>query len=112
MPPSCVGSVLPALANESHRIGAIMALRPLDPVLVEARDRGMSAEEVVALMHRQGSSIVQACADFTRLYGAGLDKAKVAVTSHPSYRDLAKAHEPLHDELVRYFAKPSDKPPA
>jgi hypothetical protein len=100
-----------ALTNEELVTGEIMGLLPMDPAFVEARDRGVPAEKVVALMRRHGWSIVQACAAYKRLYGVGLGEAKIAVTSNPAYRDYVEAAQPLHDELERYFENYSDEPP-
>ena len=88
-----------------------MALRPLDPAFVEARDRGVPTDEVVALMRQRGWSISEAITAYKRLYGVGLREAKIAVSSNPAYRDYVEAAQPLHDELERYFENYSDEPP-
>jgi hypothetical protein len=80
----------------------------LDPPSDEFRQaiaEGKSPEEVIGLMRQRGLSIVWAVRVLTVLYKIGLAEAKDAVTSHPAYRQIAAAAEPLHDELIEFTAK-------
>jgi|SRR5580704_18279677 hypothetical protein len=71
----------------------------------QAITEGKSHEEVIGLMRQRDLSIVWAVRVLTVLYKVGLADAKDAVTSHPAYRQIAAAAEPLHDELVEFMAK-------
>ncbi|MGE6763699.1 hypothetical protein ACQKGO_37155 [Corallococcus interemptor] len=67
--------------------------------------RGVSKEDVVVALHAAGLTIIECIKGLMQLYGLSLGDAKSIAASHPVWRGIVKAAEPLHDELEAYAEK-------
>ena len=61
--------------------------------------RGLSREDAVVALHTAGLTIIQSIKGLSQLYGLSISDAKSVVGSHPLWAQMAKAAEPLHQEL-------------
>ncbi|RKH62800.1 hypothetical protein [Corallococcus aberystwythensis] len=68
-------------------------------------ERGLSREEAVVALHAAGLPIIYSIKGISQLYGLSISDAKFTVAGHPVWRSVAKAAEPLHDELEAYAEK-------
>jgi len=68
-------------------------------------NEGMSQSEVIYSIQHSGLSIIEAIKLVRELFGISLGAAKDQVASHPAYSEFAKASDPLHEELIRFFQK-------
>ena len=59
---------------------------------------GVSLDDVIAYLHIQGISILDAIKVVRNASGMSLGDAKQVVSCHAAWRSIAKANEVLHDE--------------
>lgn len=62
---------------------------------------GEPVEQIIASLHADGFTILDAMKAIRALYGLSLGEAKRLVTSHPIWYQVVKANESLHEELVQ-----------
>ncbi|MFP2895964.1 hypothetical protein [Corallococcus sp. 4LFB] len=79
-----------------------------DTVIASLRQdvqRGLSVEDTVVALHASGLTLIQSIKALVELFGMSLGDAKARAASHPVWTNVAKAAEPLHDELEAYAEK-------
>jgi ribosomal protein L7/L12 len=65
--------------------------------------RGVSQSDLIILMKQREMTILDAIKATRELLGISLGIAKQLVASHPAYRVVAQASEPLHNEIIDAF---------
>lgn len=69
----------------------------------EALKLGKSKAELIGEMKDRGLSIIEAIKAVREVFGVGLGEAKQLVANHPAYVEIARAADPLHEELIQVF---------
>ena len=69
----------------------------------ELLNEGQSRDQLIRAMSRDGLTISEAIRTARELWAINLGEAKVLVSQHPAYQQIAQAAQPLHDELVQEF---------
>jgi hypothetical protein len=62
-------------------------------------ERGMSQNDVILHINREGLSITQSIKIVRTLYNLPLGEAKQVVSSHPVWETTVRNAEPFHEEL-------------
>ena len=77
-----------------------MNLTPEFKDFAEARDGGLSASEVVELMHKGGLPIAKAVMGYVQIYHVSLMEADEAVGSNAVYREVWEASKRTRERLA------------
>lgn len=72
----------------------------------DALKSGRTRAELIHEMKLRGLTIIEAIKASRELFGVSLGEAKLLVSTHPDWQQVAAAAAPLHHEIVQAFADP------
>lgn len=75
----------------------------------EMNAHGQSTGQLIEFLQRSGITITESIKIVKQTLGLSLGNAKKIVSSHPAWRGIAQAAEPLHQELAREFSSPKQR---
>ena len=62
-----------------------------------------SIDHAIRVLHEQGFTITETMKVLISEYGMSLREAKQLVSTHPVWKAVTKAAEPLHDDLIKIW---------
>jgi hypothetical protein len=74
---------------------------------VRVRD-GATMEDKIAMLHREGLSIVESMWVIQQAFQLSLSEVKRIVTAHPVWQKTVEANESLHDELEKWVMETAE----
>jgi hypothetical protein len=75
----------------------------------EMVDRGLTIGDLVEYLHRRGTTITDSMRTLMAVYGIPLRDAKAVVSTHPVWKDIVAAAEPLHVEAEQELNKQKEE---
>ena len=75
----------------------------------EMVDRGLTTGDLIEYLHQRGTTITDSMRTLMAVYGIALRDAKAVVSTHPVWKDVVAASEPLHQEAEQELNKQKDE---